>query len=196
VRAERQSLEARAARAAAAAEAALAQHRALLAETDARVVALAEQERLRAEQEALAAAAATAAAAGVVGDVAAPTPAAARAIAAARAKLGVPYQWGAVGPDRFDCSGLTSWAYRQAGVAIPRTSRAQYAALPKVPVADMAPGDLVFYASGPDPGSIHHVGLYAGAGLMIHAPHTGDVVKVSAVSMSSIYGVVRPTARS
>jgi cell wall-associated NlpC family hydrolase len=196
LRAQRQSLESRAARAAADAEAALAQHRALLAETDARVVALAEQERRRQEEAALAAATAAATAVGVVPDVAAPSDAAARAVAAARSMLGTPYQWGAVGPDRFDCSGLTSWAYRQAGIAIPRTSRAQYAALPKVPVAAMAPGDLVFYASGSDPGSIHHVGIYAGDGVMIHAPRTGDVVKVSAVSPSAVYGVVRPTARS
>lgn len=124
----------------------------------------------------------------------APTPQAAAAIEYAASRLGMPYTWGATGPDTFDCSGLTQWAYRQAGVGIPRTSRQQYAGLRQVPVAEAAPGDLIFYADGPDPGSIHHVALYLGDGLMLTAPRTGDVVKVAALWRTPVYGAVRPVA--
>ncbi len=106
---------------------------------------------------------------------------------------GRPYQWGATGPGTFDCSGLTMWAYRQAGVSIPRTSRSQYAGLPRVPIDQMQPGDLVFFANGSSPSSIHHVGMYLGGGQMMHAPRTGDVVKVSALWSNGMYGAVRPT---
>ncbi|WP_336924203.1 C40 family peptidase [Aquipuribacter sp. SD81] len=123
---------------------------------------------------------------------AAPTPQAAAALRAAGSRLGLPYVWGATGPGTFDCSGLTMWSYRQAGVAIPRTSRQQYAGLRKVAVADMLPGDLLFYASGSQPGSIHHVSMYLGDGLMVTAPRTGDVVKVSALWSKAVYGAVRP----
>ncbi|MFC5381274.1 NlpC/P60 family protein [Aquipuribacter nitratireducens] len=124
--------------------------------------------------------------------VAAPNPQAAAAIRAAGTKLGATYVWGATGPSTFDCSGLTMWSYRQAGVNIPRTSRQQYAGLRKVPVSQMVPGDLLFYASGSAPGSIHHVSMYLGDGLMITAPRTGDVVKVSALWSTPVYGAVRP----
>jgi cell wall-associated NlpC family hydrolase len=126
--------------------------------------------------------------------VAAPTPQAAAAIRAAGSRLGATYVWGATGPGTFDCSGLTMWAYRQAGVQIPRTSRQQYAGLPRVAVQDMLPGDLLFYASGSAPGSIHHVSMYLGDGLMITAPRTGDVVKVSALWDKPVYGAVRPVS--
>ena len=75
-------------------------------------------------------------------DVPAPNAVAASAIAAATTRLGMPYLWGATGPNRFDCSGLMQWAYAQAGVPLPRTSRAQYAALPHVSLSDLPPGDL------------------------------------------------------
>jgi cell wall-associated NlpC family hydrolase len=194
LRARRQLLEAHAAEAAREAETALARHRALLAQADARVVELAAERRRQEEQVALLAAASTVTGLGALPDTPAPTAQAAAAIAAARTMLGRPYQWGAVGPGTFDCSGLTSWAYRQADVVIPRTSRDQFAGLPQVRPDQLAPGDLVFYASGSAPSSIHHVGLYVGDGLMIHAPRTGDVVKVSAVATSRVYGVVRPSA--
>jgi cell wall-associated NlpC family hydrolase len=122
---------------------------------------------------------------------AAPSPTAAAAIRAAATRLGAPYVWGATGPGTFDCSGLTMWAYRQAGVAIPRTSRQQYAGLPRVDVGSLLPGDLVFYADGADPGSIHHVSMYLGDGLILTAPRTGDVVKISPVWRTPIYGAVR-----
>jgi cell wall-associated NlpC family hydrolase len=125
--------------------------------------------------------------------VSAPTTAAQTAITAAMSMRGRPYQWGATGPGTFDCSGLTMWAYRQAGVSIPRTSRSQYAGLPKVPLDQMQPGDLVFFANGSSPSSIHHVGMYLGGGQMVHAPRTGDVVKVSALWSNGVYGAVRPT---
>jgi cell wall-associated NlpC family hydrolase len=123
---------------------------------------------------------------------AAPTPTAAAAIRAAATRLGAPYVWGATGPGTFDCSGLTMWAYRQAGVNNPRTSRQQYAGLPRVDVSALLPGDLVFYADGPDPGSIHHVSIYLGDGLILTAPRTGDVVKISPVWRTPVYGAVRP----
>ncbi|HKG52516.1 MAG TPA: C40 family peptidase [Actinomycetales bacterium] len=128
-------------------------------------------------------------------DVPAPSTAAASAIAAARTRLGMPYVWGATGPTSFDCSGLTQWAYRQAGVSIPRTSRQQYAGLPKVPLSQLAPGDLVFYATDVrDPSTIHHVGVYVGAGLSLYAPRTGSTVKIGPVGYGRIIGAARPSA--
>jgi cell wall-associated NlpC family hydrolase len=128
-------------------------------------------------------------------DVPAPTSLAATAIAAGRTRLGMPYVWGATGPSSFDCSGLTQWAYRRAGVSIPRTSREQYAGLPKVPLSQLAPGDLFFYATDVhDPSTIHHVGMYLGAGLSLYAPRTGSNVKIGPVGYGRILGAVRPSA--
>src|SRR5829696_4253462 len=119
-------------------------------------------------------------------------PVARAAVRWALAQLGDPYRWGATGPDTFDCSGLTSSAYRAAGVGIPRVSRAQWGAGPHVAVANLLPGDLVFYADNPaDPATIHHVGLYIGNGLMVHAPHTGDVVRVASIWRESYVGATR-----
>jgi cell wall-associated NlpC family hydrolase len=100
------------------------------------------------------------------------------ALAYARAQLGDPYVAGEAGPDAFDCSGLTSAAYRSVGVPMIQYSQAQFAAYKKIPVAALQPGDLVFFAWDPsDVTTIHHVGIYSGGGQMIEAPHTGDVVK-------------------
>jgi peptidoglycan DL-endopeptidase CwlO len=119
-------------------------------------------------------------------------PVARAAVRWALAQLGDPYLWGAVGPDRFDCSGLTSAAYRAAGVGIPRVSRAQWGAGPHVDFANLLPGDLVFYADNPaDPSTIHHVGMYIGNGLMVHAPHTGDVVRVASIWRAGYVGATR-----
>ena len=107
--------------------------------------------------------------------------------------LGLPYAWGGGGtngpgpgldPDAgvigFDCSGLTQYAYAQAGISIPRNSRAQYAALPKVASNALRAGDLVFWANDPsDPDTIRHVAIYLGDGKVVQAPQSGDVVKVS-----------------
>ncbi|NIZ90682.1 C40 family peptidase, partial [Kineococcus rubinsiae] len=127
-------------------------------------------------------------------DTAADGTAADAAVAAARTRLGLPYVWGATGPSTCDCSGLTQWAYRQAGTAIPRTSRQQYAGLPRVPLDALRPGDLVFYATSSDPATIHHVALYLGGGKVLHAPHTGDVVREAGVAMPGLLGAVRPAA--
>ena len=88
---------------------------------------------------------------------------AAAAVAAALSKEGSPYVYGAAGPNSFDCSGLTSWAWKQAGVTIPRTSRGQ-SGLPSVPLSELQPGDLVTYYS-----PVSHVAMYIGNGQIIHA---------------------------
>ncbi|HET8615016.1 MAG TPA: C40 family peptidase [Actinomycetales bacterium] len=192
--------QARATAALAAIEATLTEQKDLLARTDAQVVELAEAERAAAEEAARQQAEQLAQQAGIgtswdVGTLpAAPNVVAARAIAAARSRLGAPYVWGATGPSSFDCSGLTQWAYREAGLVIPRTSRQQYAALPHVPLDQLLPGDLVFYATDvANPATIHHVGMYLGEGLSIYAPETGDVVKIGAVGYGRIIGAARPT---
>ena len=127
-----------------------------------------------------------------------PSAAARRAVEIALAQRGAPYLWGAEGPARFDCSGLTSFAYAAAGVAIPRVSRAQYAAFApagRVALGDLRPGDLVFFASNPaSPSTIHHVGMYVGRGLMVEAPYTGATVRTASVMRPGFAGGVRPTA--
>jgi len=197
LRRQRQQLEAETGAAARRADDALAARTALLAAADAEVARLLLVQREEAERAATADAARTLAR-DLGADPAAPPaagagdPRVAAAIAAARTRLGLPYVWGATGPDTFDCSGLVQWAYRQAGVQLPRTTRQQYAALPRVPLDELAPGDLVLYADGPDPASIHHVGLVVGDGLMVHAPRTGDVVREAAIGRRSVYAAVRP----
>lgn len=119
-------------------------------------------------------------------DVPAPNPQASVAVATAKAQLGKPYLWGSGGPNSFDCSGLTSFAWAAAGVTLPRTSRSQYAGTVRVAVADIQPGDLVFFGS-----PIHHVGIYVGGGQMVNAPESGDVVKYSSIYRSDIVGVGR-----
>ncbi|WP_344049234.1 C40 family peptidase [Streptomyces thermoalcalitolerans] len=107
---------------------------------------------------------------------------AAAAFAAAQSKLGSPYVYGANGPSTFDCSGLTSWAYAQAGVAIPRTSEAQTNAGTRIySMSQLQVGDLVFFFN-----DLHHVGLYAGNGQVLHAPRPGTVVRYE--SMNTIGG--------
>jgi cell wall-associated NlpC family hydrolase len=123
--------------------------------------------------------------------------AAAVAVAYAMRQLGKPYRWGAEGPAAFDCSGLTSAAYLSAGVVIPRVAVDQFNAGPHVAVGDLLPGDLVFYADNPAvPATIHHVGMYIGRGLMVHAPHTGDVVRIASIWRSGYAGAVRVVAGS
>jgi cell wall-associated NlpC family hydrolase len=100
-----------------------------------------------------------------------------RALEAMRSRLGSVYVWGATGPDTFDCSGLTSWAYRQGGVSLPRTAAEQWNVGAHVSPSQLRPGDLLFWATDTNnPTTIHHVATYVGGGLMIHAPRTGDVV--------------------
>jgi len=130
------------------------------------------------------------------------------AIDAAMAYLGTPYAWGGGGtrgpgpgqaPDLgiigFDCSGLTQYAYAEAGISIPRNSRAQYAALPKVSSNDLRAGDLVFWATdASNPSTIYHVAIYLGNGQVVQAPESGDVVKVSSMWWRGYAGAVRPSA--
>jgi cell wall-associated NlpC family hydrolase len=118
---------------------------------------------------------------------AAPNARAQVAVEAALSKVGSPYQWGAAGPDSFDCSGLTMWAWAQAGVALPHNSGAQYAATPRVDRADLQPGDLLFSGS-----PIHHVGMYIGNGQMVEAPYTGASVRVVSAYRSDYVGAGRP----
>lgn len=94
-------------------------------------------------------------------------------------KLGSPYKWGATGPNSFDCSGFTSWVYRQHGISLSRTAQAQSQGGVAVDRSNLQPGDLVFFGSGT--GRITHVGIYVGDGKIIHSPQTGDVVKISAL---------------
>jgi cell wall-associated NlpC family hydrolase len=120
-------------------------------------------------------------------NIPAPSGGAQAAINFALAQKGKPYRYAGTGPDSYDCSGLTMMAWNAAGVSIPHSSQAQYAALPHVPESAMAPGDLVFFGH-----PIHHVGMYLGNGTMIHAPQTGDVVKISAVWRGDFVGAARP----
>ncbi|MGI5140633.1 MULTISPECIES: NlpC/P60 family protein [unclassified Streptomyces] len=100
------------------------------------------------------------------------------AFAAAQSVIGSPYVYGASGPSSFDCSGLTSWAYAQAGVSIPRMSQDQANAGTRIySESQLKVGDLVIFY-----GDMHHVGLYAGNGQVLHAPHTGAVVRYEAIS--------------
>ena len=95
----------------------------------------------------------------------------------------------------FDCSGLTRYAYAQAGISIPRNSRAQYAALPKVARSALQPGDLVFWATDTaDPATIHHVAVYLGGDRMLEAPQSGSSVRVTPMRWSGYIGAVRPSA--
>jgi cell wall-associated NlpC family hydrolase len=101
--------------------------------------------------------------------------------------LGVPYVWGGASPSGFDCSGLASYAYAQIGKSVPHYTGAIWAAFPKVPSDQLEPGDMVFF------NGLGHMGIYIGGGQYVHAPHTGDVVKVSSLGDRSDYvGAVRP----
>jgi cell wall-associated NlpC family hydrolase len=112
---------------------------------------------------------------------------AAIAVRTAYAQLGDPYVYGAGGPDSFDCSGLTSYAWRAAGVSLPHSSSAQYGSGPHVSRSSLQPGDLVFFYS-----PISHVGIYIGGGKMIDAPHPGTSVRITSISDLPYSGAVRP----
>jgi peptidoglycan DL-endopeptidase CwlO len=95
------------------------------------------------------------------------------AVAAAMSQIGKPYVWAAAGPDSYDCSGLTSWAYAQVGVSLPHSSYDQWNYGVPVSKDELQPGDLVFFDG------LGHVGMYVGGGQFVHAPHTGTDVQVS-----------------
>ena len=105
----------------------------------------------------------------------APAPApAAVALRLAMSKIGAPYRYGAAGPDAFDCSGLVNWAFKNAGVTLPRTSRAQSRVGTPVTLADLRPGDLVFFYR-----PVSHVAIYIADGKVVHASNRRSPVKIS-----------------
>jgi peptidoglycan DL-endopeptidase CwlO len=198
LRTRQDTLTAQAASASTDAQSALAQEQAILDNTNAEVVALEAQLQIQIDEQnaakdaaTLAAAQQAALAAGIQGGT--PTQLAVTAIDAARTQLGKPYVYGGSGPDSWDCSGLTQWAFAQAGVLLPRTAADQYAAVPtKVQLGDLQPGDLLFWATNTaDPSTIHHVAIYLGAGEMLAAPHTGDLVQIQPVYLDGYIGAVR-----
>ncbi len=109
-----------------------------------------------------------------------------RAIAFAKAQLGEPYLWAADGPDSWDCSGLTMRAWQRGGVGLPHYSAAQYQHSKHIGIADLRPGDLVFWGDAVN--TIHHVAMYLGDGKIIHAPRTGQPVQIA-----SMYAWIPPT---
>ncbi len=108
-------------------------------------------------------------------------------VAFARAQLGKPYAFATSGPDTFDCSGLTMAAWASVGVRMPHYSGSQAAIFPRVTFSQLEPGDIVIFY-----GDLHHVGLYIGGGMMIHAPQTGDVVKIAPAWRDTFQWGVRP----
>ncbi|WP_448625131.1 NlpC/P60 family protein [Geodermatophilus sp. URMC 64] len=144
------------------------------------------------------------------GDSAGPAPSSAAegAIAAAQRWLGTRYAWGGgslSGPSMgwgidagvvgFDCSGLTRYAYYQAGISIPRTSRDQYRSLPKVSRSNLQRGDLVFWASNTgNPSTIYHVAIWLGDGRILEAPESGKTVRIASMRWSGFIGGARPGA--
>ncbi len=113
--------------------------------------------------------------------------AAARAVALAKTQLGVPYLWAGDDPSTgFDCSGLLEWAWRGAGKVLPHSSQLMYQVTRRVAIADLKPGDFLFYGS-----PIHHVGMYVGGGQMIEAPHTGAFVRIASIYRSDLIGAGR-----
>ncbi|MFZ1310683.1 MAG: NlpC/P60 family protein, partial [Candidatus Microthrix parvicella] len=103
------------------------------------------------------------------------------AVSAAMSVRGTPYRWGGESPGGFDCSGLVVWSFRQAGRGgLPHSSRALVGMGRRISVGQLVPGDLVAYGS-----PVHHIGIYIGGGQYVHAPHTGDVVKVSSIYRGS-----------
>jgi peptidoglycan DL-endopeptidase CwlO len=101
----------------------------------------------------------------------------AKALDVALSKIGSPYRYGASGPSAFDCSGLVSWAFKNAGVSLPRTSRAQSQVGTPVPRGELRPGDLVFFYK-----PVSHVGIYIGDGKIVHASNRRGPVKISDIS--------------
>ncbi|GGU66618.1 glycoside hydrolase [Streptomyces albospinus] len=114
-----------------------------------------------------------------------------KAISYATSQIGKDYVWGAVGPDTFDCSGLTLRSWQAAGRTIPRTSQEQWRQLPRVSLQEMRPGDLIIYFS-----DASHVGMYLGDGAIVHAPRPGRQVTITGAGSMPILGVVRPDGDS
>jgi peptidoglycan DL-endopeptidase CwlO len=126
-------------------------------------------------------------ASGVLDGKRTPTQKGERALEYAVEQIGKPYVWGAEGPRSYDCSGLTSQAWAEAGREIPRTSQEQWAQLPKVSLRSLRPGDLVIYFP-----KATHVAIYLGDGMVVQAPRPGTKVKVSPIASNPLIGAVRP----
>ncbi|MGW1056432.1 C40 family peptidase [Micromonospora rubida] len=109
------------------------------------------------------------------------------AIKTACAQVGDPYVWGATGPNSFDCSGLTQYAYKAAGISLTHFTGAQWNEGRAIPRSEARPGDLVFFFS-----DLHHVGLYLGNDKMVHAPRAGKPVNVSSINTMPVAGFRRP----
>ncbi len=115
---------------------------------------------------------------------------AAAAVAEAKRQIGKPYKWGGSGPDSFDCSGLTAWAWKAGGVTLSHSALAQYHETTRVPLSAIQPGDLLFF--GPSVSGIHHNAIYVGDNQMIEASQTGVPVRYRAMGRSDLVGVGRP----
>ncbi|MFF1464424.1 C40 family peptidase [Streptomyces sp. NPDC058330] len=125
---------------------------------------------------------------GMVNDAEAATHSA-KALKIAASKKGAPYRWGAAGPHRFDCSGLTLYSFKKAGKKLPRTAQQQYNSTRHLTRSQRQRGDLVFFHSGSD---VYHVGIYAGGGKIWHSPKTGAVVRLEKIWANNVwYGRVR-----
>ncbi|GGR82994.1 MULTISPECIES: C40 family peptidase [Streptomyces] len=109
---------------------------------------------------------------------------ASKALKVAASKKGSPYRWGATGPNRFDCSGLTLYSFKKAGKKLPRTAAQQYNKSRHISARNRKAGDLVFFHSG---SSVYHVGIYAGHNKIWHAPKTGDVVRLQKIWSKSVW---------
>ncbi|MEU6224981.1 C40 family peptidase [Streptomyces sp. NPDC047042] len=120
---------------------------------------------------------------GVNTDAAAVTPQT-KALQIAASKKGSPYKYGAAGPKKFDCSGLTQYSFKKAGKSLPRTAAAQYNKTKHISAKSRKSGDLVFFHSGKN---VYHVGIYAGKGKIWHSPKTGDVVKLQKIWTTSVW---------
>ena len=111
-----------------------------------------------------------------------------KAVDIAKQYLGTPYVWGGETPDGFDCSGLMQYVYKQMGYDISRTTYTQINDGTAVSKSNLQPGDLVFFGDSSSP---HHVGMYIGNGQYLHAPRTGDVVKISNLNDRTDYAGAR-----
>lgn len=111
------------------------------------------------------------------------------AVRAAESQIGVPYVWGGASPGYgFDCSGLTMWAWGQAGVSLPHSAEDQYLSVEHIPFSDLQPGDLIFFAYG---GYVYHVVMYVGDGKVIQAAQTGTLIGITAL-WPGAYAAGRP----
>ncbi|MFJ8886677.1 C40 family peptidase [Streptomyces sp. NPDC102402] len=108
----------------------------------------------------------------------------ATALKVAASKKGAPYRWGATGPHRFDCSGLTLYSFKKAGKKLPRTAQQQYNKTRHISRSQRKRGDLVFFHAGR---SVYHVGIYAGSGKIWHSPKTGAVVRLERIWSGNVW---------